>query len=66
MPDAPLNRETIQAARQTAGLSQEGLARLLGVSGGAVRAWEAGRRTPQGLYAEALRKWMRQVERAKG
>lgn len=66
MPDTPLNRETIQAARKDAGLSQEGLARLLGVSTNAVRAWESKKngRLPKGLYAEVVRRWMRQVEKA--
>jgi DNA-binding transcriptional regulator YiaG len=54
---------TIRDLRAALGLSQEALARRLKVSTAAVRAWEAGRRNPRGLYRDALLRLMRQHER---
>lgn len=45
----------IRALRARAGLTQEGLARALGVSLSTVQKWEVvNDRHPQGLYARAL------------
>jgi DNA-binding transcriptional regulator YiaG len=49
-----LSPEAIRAYRAKRGLSQEGLARLIGCSWTTIAAWEAGRRRPTGLYAKAL------------
>jgi transcriptional regulator with XRE-family HTH domain len=53
----------IRDLRSALSLSQEALARRLKVSTAAVRAWEAGRRNPRGLYRDALLRLMRQHER---
>ena len=44
----------IKALRSKLGLTQEALARELGVSVSAVQKWEGGRATPRGLYHRAL------------
>jgi transcriptional regulator with XRE-family HTH domain len=51
--------------RETAGLSQSELARLVGVTPAAISRWEAGERTPSGesavSYAKALRRLAQEV-----
>jgi DNA-binding transcriptional regulator YiaG len=49
-PDIPLDEE-IRAARQAAGLTQEQLADLAGVSVFTVRSWEQGTRVPANSFA---------------
>ena len=46
--------ELVQLIREHAGLTQEGLARELGVSFATVNAWERGRSTPRSQHVEAL------------
>lgn len=50
----PLTPERIKALRASLGLTQFHFAIRLGVSPQAVAHWEQGRRTPTGLYAQAL------------
>lgn len=49
-PDTPLADE-IRDARQAAGLTQEQLADLAGVSVASVRSWEQGLRAPRNSFA---------------
>jgi DNA-binding transcriptional regulator YiaG len=49
-----MNPEQIKELRSKLGLTQEGLARELGVSVSAVQKWEGGRASPRGLYHKAL------------
>jgi putative transcriptional regulator len=44
----PLNPQQLQQLRQQLGMTQLGLARVLGVSESAVSLWEAGKRRPRG------------------
>ena len=46
--------ELVSAIRESASLTQEGLARELGVSFATVNAWERGRATPRPRYLEVL------------
>jgi DNA-binding transcriptional regulator YiaG len=41
--------------RKGAGLTQEEFAHALGISVDSVQAWEQGRRSPKGLYLQAVR-----------
>lgn len=45
--------KTIKAARQAAGLSQQGVTDTLGIPRRTLQDWESGKRTPPG-WAEAL------------
>lgn len=47
----------IRSERERQGLSQEALARLLGVTTSAVVKWESGARTPSGAALTLLRLW---------
>jgi transcriptional regulator with XRE-family HTH domain len=51
-----------QKLRERAGLSQSELARLTGVTPGAICRWEAGERTPSEAAAVAYAKALRRVE----
>jgi DNA-binding transcriptional regulator YiaG len=46
--------DAVREWRQAHGLSQEGLARLLGTTKGAVYFWESGRRKPPPMLELAL------------
>lgn len=50
MPDLPPPRER-EAIRIAAGLSEEQLGRLVGVSDLSIRIWESGWEEPSGLWA---------------
>lgn len=50
----PMDQTEIKELRSRLGLTQEALARELGVSVSAVQKWEGGRATPRGLYRRAL------------
>jgi len=47
----------IREARKKAGLSQEGLARKLGVAFATVNRWENGK-PPRGLYRKTIERWL--------
>lgn len=49
-----MDQTEIKELRSRLGLTQEALARELGVSVSAVQKWEAGRASPRGLYMKAL------------
>lgn len=63
MPEEKPISEQIQAIRQQQGLSQEVLARLLGVSFPTVNAWERGKSTPYPRHQKAIRELYAQVQR---
>ncbi len=56
-------REDIRGLREALGLSQEELARLLGVSVRSVSRWECGGSEPHPLALRELRRWQRLLER---
>lgn len=59
-----MNAEELRRRREALGMSQEALARALGVSRQSVYMWERGRTPLPGLLAAALR-WV-EHEQAKG
>ena len=44
----------VRRIRRDLGLTQEGLAREMGITFGTVNRWESGRHVPKGLYRQAL------------
>jgi len=52
--------QRIREARKKAGLSQEGLARKLGVAFATINRWENGKQ-PRGLYREAIERWLKEA-----
>jgi putative toxin-antitoxin system antitoxin component (TIGR02293 family) len=55
----------VRELREALGLSQEGLARLLGVSVRTVSRWECNAGEPNSLALRELRRWQRVLERLK-
>jgi len=68
--DKPGSGNLTRSVRKKAGLTQAGLASLLGVSPGTIRNWEQGRNEPNGAAATLLKlvdrhpDWVGEVERA--
>ena len=59
MRERGITPKEIRKAREGAGLTQEALARELGVSLSAVCRWEQGVRSPTGLCLRAVERWLR-------
>lgn len=59
-----MDQEEIKDLRDKAGMTQECLARELGVSVSTVQKWEGGRARPRGLSLRALEQLAQKVSRA--
>ena len=58
----PMTPEEIKRLRTRLGLTQEGLARELGVSVSTVHKWERGRARPRGLSVRALQELAQRLD----
>lgn len=56
-------RDDVKALREGLGLTQEELARLIGVSGRTVSRWETGDSEPTALALKGIRRWQRVLAR---
>ncbi len=54
--------QKMKKLRKRLGMTQEQVARDLGITMNSVAMWERGERTPTGLYRKALENWIEQKD----
>ena len=60
----PATKKEVKAARKAVDSTQREFALILGVSLETIKAWEAGKRTPEGIASKVLRLLIKKPQRA--
>jgi len=60
----PATSKEVKAARKAVASTQRQFAEMIGVSLETVKAWEAGKRTPEGIASKVLRLLIKKPQRA--